>query len=103
MDGCSDAACDMVVDTVPSSVRWIADHDAAESLFAQLPSDFVKHLGKDNVPEDTEVRSIGRGGREEGERDASGGTNRATHRAVAEVQNSANRARPHEIGDKHAV
>jgi hypothetical protein len=34
MDGCGDAARDRVVDTVPLSVSWVTDHDAAESLFA---------------------------------------------------------------------
>jgi hypothetical protein len=36
MDRGGDAARDMVVYTVPRSVTWIPDHDAAKCLFAQL-------------------------------------------------------------------
>jgi hypothetical protein len=73
-DGCSNGACEQYI-SVASSLL-ISPH------------------------KDTKLGRVGRRGREEGDRDATGGTNRPTECAVAEANNRVDdHARPHGIWD----
>jgi hypothetical protein len=90
MDRVGDAARDKIVDTVSWGVKWITDHDAAESLVAQFATFFVMHFGEDNAPETAELGRVGRIGREEGEWSDTIWANGAAECAVAEVHDGAN-------------
>jgi hypothetical protein len=103
MDGSGDAASVGAVHAVPGCVREIANHDATKWFFTDFPTQLVGHFGEDGAPEDTELGCFRHRRRKESERNATIEADRAAVRAVAEVHNSDDSARPHGIGDGYAV
>jgi hypothetical protein len=103
MDERDDAASLGVVDAVPWGITRIANHDATKRLFAEFPTQVVGHFGEGGAPEDVELGCVRHRRRKESEGNATGEADQAVVSAVAEVHNGANSARPHGIGDGHAV
>jgi hypothetical protein len=103
MDGSGDATRVRVVDTVPGCVKGIGHHDAAKCFVTEFPTLYVGHLGENGAAEDAELGGVGHRRRKECEGDATIGSDRAIVRVVAKVHNSVDNARPHGIGNGHAV
>jgi hypothetical protein len=83
--------------------QGIANHDVTKRFLTEFPTHIVTHFGEDGAPEDAELGCVRHRRRKESERNATSEDDRADVRAVAEVHNCADNARPHEIGDGHAV
>jgi hypothetical protein len=81
----------------------VANHDAEKRFFTEFPTQLVWHFGENNAPEDAELGCVRHRRRKERERNAGSQADRADVRAIAEVHNGADSARPHGIGDGHDV
>jgi hypothetical protein len=73
------------------------------AFFAEFPTQLVGHVGEDGAPEDVELECVWHRRRKESEGNATGEADRAAISAVAKVHNCTYIARPHGIGDGHAV
>jgi hypothetical protein len=87
----SDAPRHGVVYTVHWRVNWIAHQDAPKCILADLATQLVRHLPKKCAIKDVKFRRVLCFKCQESERPNTGWSNRATERALAQVDNRADR------------